>query len=444
MRSIASKYTLILIIVSLLGVVSVVVYASYVIENEFSKFLFRQEQDEIIEKLIEIYTAHDGWEGITSREINSLTENNSPRLFSVLDNEGYVVIPSATNKNGAKLPQKQASEGTPIEVDGNIVGSIVNTGGNPRSNLTESFSQTINQSLIFGGVAAIVLSLIVGITFSFGLTKRIRMLSKAAKSIAQGEFKEKIEVKSKDEISDLAETFNQMSAKLDRMQTMRRQMTADIAHELRTPLSIILGRAETLARGILKPTQEVYEVIYSESLRMNRLVEDLRTLSLTDACELKLEKSSVNIHSFLDEIINKHENQAVGKRITINAYFQNQIPEIQADPDRLKQVFNNLINNAIRHTQKKGEIFIICERLENNIIIRIKDTGSGIPKEDLPYIFDRFYRGDKARERDNGGSGLGLAIAKSLVEAHNGTIDVISVLDEGTQFLISLPIGITD
>jgi len=439
MRSIASKYTIILIIVSLLGVVSVVVYASYVIENEFSKFLFRQEQDQIIENLIEIYATHDGWEGITPQEINALTDK-SPRSFTVLDNDGYVVIPSSTNKKGVEIPHKELSEGIPIEIDGNIVGNIVSTGGNLRSTLAESFSQAIDQSLIIGGAAAVVISLIVGVVFSFGLSKRIRVLSKAAKSIAQGEFKEKIEVKSKDEISDLAITFNQMSAKLDRMQTVRRQMTADIAHELRTPLSIILGRAETLAEGVLAPTQEVYEVIYSESLRMNRLVEDLRTLSLTDACELKLEKCAVNICSLLYDIINASENQSMEKGITINAHYQNQIPEIQADPDRLKQVFNNLINNAIRHTQKKGEIFIICERLENNIIIRIKDTGSGIPKEDLPYIFDRFYRGDKARERDSGGSGLGLAIAKSLVEAHHGRINVTSVLGEGTQFMISLPI----
>ena len=215
-------------------------------------------------------------------------------------------------------------------------------------------------------------------------------------------------------------------------------MTADIAHDLRTPLSVILGYAEALSDGKLQASPEMYDVIYSEAQHLNRLIDDLRILSLADAGELSLDLQPVAPRDVLTRTAATHAIRAQGAEIELIVDAPDDLCPIQADPERMAQVLGNLVSNALRHTPAGGSVTLAASQEAQTILITITDTGEGIAPDDLPYVFERFYRGDAARV-SNGESGLGLPIAKSLVEAQGGKISVTSTVDVGTTFRIDLP-----
>ena len=232
-----------------------------------------------------------------------------------------------------------------------------------------------------------------------------------------------------------------MSADLSQARDLRRQMTADIAHELRTPLTVILGHTEALSEGQLPPDAETFEILYDETKRLNRLVEDLRTLSLSDAGELHLNRSMVPPEDLLERAAASRKPEANAKGIELKIEIDKELPEVEVDTDRMTQVLINLLDNALRYTPENGMITLSGLKIPDGVAISIKDTGPGIPEKDLPHLFDRFYRGDKSRQRDEGGSGLGLAIARSLVESQGGRIRVESQSGEGAAFIIELPMA---
>jgi signal transduction histidine kinase len=245
-----------------------------------------------------------------------------------------------------------------------------------------------------------------------------------------------------------------MNADLTRSRDLRRQMTADIAHDLRTPLSVILGHSEALKEGILPPSSETFYIIHDEAQRLSRLVDDLRTLSLAEAGELQLTRRPVSPRRMLSRAVTAHAPEAERKNITLALEVDPDVPEVYADPDRMAQVMDNLLSNALRHTPEGGRIELSArsspptEGSGGGLRIIIQDSGPGIPADEIPYIFERFYRGDKARQRQedsetmNGsGSGLGLAIARSVVEAHDGRIWAESQTGGGVTFIIELPLA---
>ncbi len=446
MRSLAIKFTLVLLLVSLLVVAFIAIIASQVTQREFAFFLDRQDQEEMTGQLAELYEANGGWENINVRQVRIITRKSpgsAPAEFAAIaDREGMVVFSNPDHSLGTRVKKSVIDSGLPIEVDGELVGTVLSS-TTPRMNIlapaVESFSESINRSLLIASLVAVVVSLLLGIVFSYTLTRQLSELSKATTNISRGKLKQKVEVKSKDEIGQLVTAFNQMSDELERSQDIRRQMTADIAHELRTPLSIILGRAETLAEGMLPPSEEVFHVIYEEAQRVNRLVEDLRTLSLSDAGELSLEIRKVSVQRLLEDVQTSYQNKAKDKNITLSVDPIDRALVVLVDPDRLIQVLGNLVSNALRYTPEGGYVRLSAAEAAKGIEINVADSGPGILKADIPYVFDRFYRGDKSRIRDIGGSGLGLAIAKSLVNALQGDIRVSSQPGHGTIFTIWLP-----
>jgi signal transduction histidine kinase len=231
-----------------------------------------------------------------------------------------------------------------------------------------------------------------------------------------------------------------MSADLAHSTELRRQMTADIAHELRTPLSVILGYTEALSEGKLSGTDETFDVMHDEAQQLQRLIEDLRTLSLADAGELPLMVQSVSPEGLLERVAIAHTPRAQEKGVSIQVEAPPDLPPIAVDPDRVAQVLSNLVSNALRHTPQGGRVRLIAERDGADIRLSVADTGPGIAADDLPHIFQRFYRADQSRYPVEGQTGLGLAIAKSLVEAHGGAISVESVQGEGSTFTITLPV----
>jgi signal transduction histidine kinase len=269
----------------------------------------------------------------------------------------------------------------------------------------------------------------------------VRELTDATGRIADGELGLQVEVRTKDELGELSSSFNKMSGDLLHSQHLRRQMTADIAHDLRTPLSVILGYTEALSDQKLPGSADIYGVLYKEAQLLNHLVEDLRTLSLADAGELPLVQRPTPTRELLERVALAYVGLGEERQVTVRVDAGEDLPMLNIDPERMTQVLGNLVSNAVRHTRAGGEVVLGAHPVHTNkMVIDVRDTGEGIAPEELPHIFNRFYRSDQARQQ-NGSSGLGLAIAKSIVTAHGGTISAESTVGEGTTFIITLPIG---
>jgi signal transduction histidine kinase len=293
--------------------------------------------------------------------------------------------------------------------------------------------------LIFASLGAVLASVLLGVLLARSLTRTLRELTAATKKVAKGDLEQQVPIRSNDELGELAASFNQMSADLTQSRDLRRQMTADIAHELRTPLTVVLGHTEALSEGQLPPDPQTFDIIYDETKRLNRLVEDLRTLSLSDAGELHLNRQRISPTDLLERAAAARKSEANSKEIMLEIEPPSELPDVNVDPDRVTQVLVNLLDNALRYTPAGGMITLSATQIQEGVAIAVKDSGPGIPAEDLNHLFERFYRGDKSRQREQGGSGLGLAIAKSLVESQGGRIRVESQLGEGATFIIELP-----
>jgi signal transduction histidine kinase len=238
--------------------------------------------------------------------------------------------------------------------------------------------------------------------------------------------------------SDLFRRFNKMIGELERSEQQRRNLTADIAHELRTPLHIIQGNLEGVIDGVYQPTPEHINTTLEETKLLGRLVNDLQTLSLAETGQLPLHPTCFLLADLIHDLTSSFASQAASLEIDLKTDDTIPVQQLTADYDRLHQVLSNLISNALRYTPRGGTITIHAEAVQNRTRITLHDTGSGIPAEDLPFVFDRFWRGDKSRsERTH--SGLGLAIAKQLIRAHGGTIAAQSVMGKGSSFVIEIP-----
>jgi two-component system, OmpR family, sensor histidine kinase BaeS len=264
----------------------------------------------------------------------------------------------------------------------------------------------------------------------------------AADAVAEGDLSVRVEEDKPGEFGQLARSFNRMVEGLERSDQQRRNLTADVAHELRTPLHIIQGNLEGVLDDVYEPTDEHIQATLEETQQLSRLVEDLRTLSLAEAGQLPLVREPVDMAELLADVRTSFSGQTEAAGIDLRVEVGDSLPTLTGDVRRLDQVLGNLVANAIRHTPAGGSITLRAEAIQDGSGVRIdvRDTGEGIPAEDLPYVFDRFWKGDRARTRGSGaGSGLGLAIARQLVSAHGGTICVESKPGKGATFTIELP-----
>lgn len=295
--------------------------------------------------------------------------------------------------------------------------------------------------MIYGALIGAVIALLLGIFLSRTLARPLRELTQATHAVSEGDLSQQVPVRSNDELGELAKAFNRMSAELSRSVNARKQMTADIAHELRTPLSLILGHAEAVHDGVLPPTQENFEIIREEATRLEHLVDDLRTLSLADAGELTINLQTIEPHSLLQEVASLYQYQTRKKNILLDldVAVASPLSTIEVDPGRMTQVLTNILDNAIRHTPEGGRIVLSAKQEKDKIELAIQDGGPGLQTGDINRIFERFYRTDPSRQREDGGSGLGLAIAKSIVQAHGGQISAENEAGQGLRIVITLP-----
>lgn len=316
------------------------------------------------------------------------------------------------------------------------------------ADLFTNFRTAVNEALTIATMAAVIAAVVVSFFVSRQVVNPVREMMIASRFIAEGHYEERVHVPGdpskdeQDELSQLALSFNQMAAKLEQVETMRRQLIGDISHELRTPLTAIKGSMEGLIDGVLPANEETFHGIYREADRLQRLVSDLQELSQVEAGAYELHLQPIDVIDLVEATVKRLELQFGDKGVVIESDVPIGLPPVRADHDRISQVMLNLVGNALQYTPGGGRVRITAIRHEDEIYISITDTGIGIPAEHLEHIFTRFYRIDKSRSRVGGGSGIGLTIAKHLVEAHGGRIWVESPgPGKGSTFTFTLPIG---
>ncbi len=295
-------------------------------------------------------------------------------------------------------------------------------------------------SLLVGTVAAIIL----GFFVSRGLTRPIADISRAARRFARGDYTSRTAATGGDEIGSLGQTFNAMAASLAKVENNRREFLANVSHELKTPVASIQALAEALADGVAsrpEHRQRYLDTIVSESQRIDRLIRDLLDLAQLEAGELTVVPEKTDLAAFLRHETAKYSHLLAEKNLALRVDAPDNLPPVLADGGRLAQIMDNLVSNAIRHSPADAAIDITARPVAGKVVIAVNDYGPGIPPEDQPYIWDRFYRVDKSRARNGGGTGLGLAIAKRLVQAMGGEITLESTVGKGAKFIFTLPVA---
>jgi signal transduction histidine kinase len=301
--------------------------------------------------------------------------------------------------------------------------------------------RAIGLFFIWGGLIAVAVALIMTFFLSRRILAPVKALTSAARRLGRGDFSQRVQVRDRSELGELADTFNSMAGDLERAEQLRQNMVADVAHELRTPLSNIKGYLEALRDGVMEPDTDTVLSLDEEATLLSRLVDDLQELSLAEAGELKLVCQTEDIGELIKQTMAGMRAQATAKGLSVSIDVTDNLPQVNIDSQRISQVLRNLMENAVAHTASGDAITVTAKQKDNYLEVAVTDTGEGIPAEDLPNIFERFYRVDKSRARATGGTGLGLTIAKRLIEAHGGKIEVKSEPGKGSRFSFTIPVA---
>ncbi len=440
---------------------------------------FGETQRSYADSLGDYYVAHgNSWAGIDERLDRPpfIGPNGGFINYTLADTNGRVVASSDQRQVGEQADAAMDKRGVPVEINGERVGTfLVRSGpfaapsaaGVPsapnaatRSRAPAFFWPIVRSFLIVGLVLASGL-LLLAIFFAQRLSRPLRNITRAAQQLAGGQLDVQVRRAPIRELDELAQAFNAMARSLEQADKQRRQMTADIAHELRTPLTIIKGRLEGLQDGVYSPTPDEVDRLLGETALLERLIEDLRLLALAEAGQLPLYREPLDPRDLLASARSAFAGQAEAQSVALHVEAAGALPLIDADPQRMAQVLANLVANALRYTPPGGSIVLSATQETKDggrktmddsdgmqsivfrppsIVFQVSDTGHGIAPEDLPHVFDRFYRADRSRTRGSGGAGLGLAITRQIVAAHGGLIWAESELGHGTTISIALPV----
>ena len=446
-------------LVAVVAVGVVAILANRTTAQQFQSYISQGRQaraEALAPELADYYLDHGGWDGVQAWLTEQATLLNqgmgvgqgrgrgrSPEMNRLVltDPRGLVLADSQGNLLGERFSSADLTWGAPIQVDGQTVGILLLPTMMPsitsvHESLESQFLNQVNRSILIAGLIAGAVALILGLLLARQLTAPLRSLTLAAQQLANGQVPQ-VPARSGDEIGELAHAFNQMARSLAHQETLRRNLMADIAHELRTPLTVMRGDLEALLDGVYEPTPGALASLQEEALLLTRLVDDLRALAQAEAGQLQLSLQPTNLEDLLRSVIDAFDLQAESQGQILNLDIPQPLPTVDADAQRVRQVFANLISNALRHAPQSGHVLISATVENSEVRISVSDSGPGIPADDLPFIFDRFWRGHQTR---SGGSGLGLTIARELVRAHGGRIWVESEPGAGTTFSVTLPL----
>ncbi|MDX1413926.1 MAG: ATP-binding protein [Candidatus Promineifilaceae bacterium] len=437
------RLTLAFVFVALVGVLLVALLANRATSIGFARYLRAGELDALQELRSDLglfYAGQNSWNGVNEllRQSSAGPQGNGEGYFlRLLDNEGQVVA----SRGGQNRALTDFDVTLPLIADGQQVGRLLAepAGGGGRAG--EQYLTAVNQALLWSGLVAIIIALLLGLVLARRITQPISRMASATQAIAAGELDRQVPVTSADEVGQLAQDFNQMARALAVSETQRRQLLADTAHDLRTPISIIRSHLEAMLDGVFPTTPENLAAIHEETLHLSRLVDDVRTLSLAETGQLPLEKKLIDLRELISGIVAAFAPLAEGDGVRLVSDLQ-PVPRVNVDEARIHQALANLISNALLYAVggNHGPPLVTVTLMEEKdwVLIAVADNGPGLSAVQQQHVFDRFWRSDSARDRQKGGSGLGLAITKSIVDAHEGTVRVRSTPGEGTVFTISL------
>lgn len=457
------RLTLAFVLVTLVGVSTVAVLANLSASSQFRRYLMHNEMmgwgnpsaplgASLADTLAAYYERQGSWNGVEGvfgsgsgpmqpgRGMGPMHRGGMSTLLA--DGQGLIVYDSQNQRVGETLSRSEQKLAISIQVEERTVGLLLAVpGGMQLQPQEQTFLDQVNQALLLAGVLAGALGILLGLGLSRGLTAPLARLTAAARRIAGGDLSQRVPETGSTEIAALGQAFNQMAADLGKAEELRRNMVADVAHELRTPLSVLQGNLRAILDGVYPLEQAEIAALYDETRLLSRLVDDLHELAQAEAGQLRLDLHSTDLAEVVQTTAANFAVVTEAKGVKLITDLAEGLPPVLADPDRLAQIMRNLLSNALRHTPEGGQITI--RATYNGLAVRtvVADTGEGIPPKDLPHVFDRFWRAERSRSREWGGSGLGLAIARHLVQAHGGEMGVESEVGQGSRFWFTLPVA---
>ncbi|MFO7663545.1 MAG: ATP-binding protein [Chloroflexota bacterium] len=394
-----------------------------------------------------LYARQGNWDGAADMLAEAVNSGRGPgsTMLSLVDPGGQVIAASSPRRGqGQGGGQSAGALQLPVETNGQTVATlIVHSPGQGGSRAAEAFLEEVNRAIWWGGVIAIALALALGAWLAYRLTGPLRQLTQATQDMTVGRPSQEIIVADQGELGELAQSFNQMASSLAQAEQQRRQMFADVAHELRTPLSVLRGQLEAMLDGVFPLTVDNLAIAHEETLLLGRLVDDLRTLSLAEAGQLALACQEVDPLEAVNQAAMAFGPLYEADGVVLVIDVAGAMPPLWADAERLQQVLGNLLVNALRFAPQgaSGEPFVRLSAAlqEDGVQFSVVDNGPGLTPEAQAHVFDRFWRADRSRNRSDGGAGLGLAISRAIVTAHGGRIWITSHPGLETAFHFRLP-----
>jgi signal transduction histidine kinase len=408
--------------------------------RRFGEHVDRMRIDRMEMELSRYYLHQGGWEGI--QPFVEQWGNLYGQRIILTDASGTAVADSEGDLLGELYDSDSPGRSLSPPWQADAIGTLyITPKSSPELDLSslQILIRAIGRFFVWGALIAVAIALVVTFLLSRRILAPVKALTLAARRLGKGDFSQRVQFKDRSEVGELAQTFDSMAGDLERAEQLQHNMVADIAHELRTPLSNIRGYLEAIRDGVAKADEDTIRSIDEEAALLSRLVDDLQELSLAEAGELKLVCQAEDVSRLIMQAVATEQARATAKGLSLSIEMPHGLPAVSIDSQRISQVLRNLLDNAVAHTED-GSVTVAVTQQDNRVEISVADTGEGIPEEDLPNIFDRFYRVDKSRTRATGGSGLGLTIAKYLVEAHGGRIEAQSEKGKGSRFSFTVPV----
>ncbi len=443
MSKLGIKLFIIILLISLGGLLIVSIFVNLNINRQFENYIYSENKEiisEIASTIEKNYQKYKGW-GNIQEMINNFTDPREIKFY-ITDNYGNIIAYSHPGIIKGQNIDINKIESVGLEINEKKIGNLhwyKPAKSNFYSKHAKHFTDQVNNVIFLTAGIIALITIIISFILSRKLTNPLIKMNKVAGKVAEGDFKQSLHIKGTDEISELAQAFNKMIVKLAHLEKARQESTADLAHELRTPVTTIKSYLEGIEDDIIKPDQKTVKDIKEETERLIILINRLQELTEAEEKIINLDKKKQNLSLILKNISEKYKIKALKKEIQIEENYPKDNIFIAGSKESLQTIFNNLFSNALKYTDMMGKIKVSMKTVNNKAVIKIKDNGIGIPKTDLPFIFERFYRTDKSRSTGSGGLGIGLAITKNLVEAHAGNIEVKSN-KSGTIFTLYFPL----
>ncbi|HLF26679.1 MAG TPA: ATP-binding protein [Anaerolineae bacterium] len=453
------RLTLAFALVVLIGIGAVAVLADVAIGRGFRDFIARYEaslqSSALATELVTYFETHQTWAGVDRAIAEFVPERDrvsgppasgpgrrraGPQLL-VADAAGRIVYDNYDRRVNEFLSNPERQVAAQLQSGQDTIGYLAMLPGPSDSLRPEerTFIEGSRRNLVVAALVAGGVAIVFGVAFSRGLAQPLNRLAAAAHAIAANDLSQRVEPGGAAEVVEVGHAFNEMAASLEKAERLRRNLVADVAHELRTPLSVLQGNLSGLLDGVFPLEMAEVARLYDETRLLNRLVEDLRELAQAEAGQLRLDLRPIDVSAIVRSTVEAFSAAASEQQVTLTGETASELPPVVADAERVAQVLRNLLSNALRHTPAGGKIEVSASHRAGWVEVSVSDTGEGIAAGDLPHVFDRFWRGDKSRGRETGGSGLGLAIARRLIEAQRGQIGVESQVGQGSRFWLRLP-----